>query len=108
MPAPFIVRTVLLTVLLSAGSAWAQSYPARPVRIVTGAPASTAEFAARMVGQGISGPLGQSVIVDPRPTGGATVFGDVVARAQPDGHTLLIIGSTLWVGPLFRKAPYDP
>jgi tripartite-type tricarboxylate transporter receptor subunit TctC len=78
------------------------------VRIVTGAPASTAEFAARMVAQGIAGPLGQPVIVDPRPAGGATVFGEVVARAQPDGHTLLVIGSTLWVGPLFRKAPYDP
>ena len=48
------------------------------------------------------------MIVDPRSTGGATVFGEIVARAQPDGHTLLIIGSTLWVGPLFRKAPFDP
>ena len=94
--------------LASAGAACGQVYPARPLRIVTGAPASTAEFAARMVAQGIAGPLGQNVIVDPRPAGGATVFGEVVARAQPDGHTLLVIGSTLWVGPLFRKAPYDP
>jgi tripartite-type tricarboxylate transporter receptor subunit TctC len=78
------------------------------MRIVTGAPGSTAELVARMVAQGISGPLGQPVIVDPRSTGGATVFGEIVARAQPDGHTLLIIGSTLWVGPLFRKAPFDP
>jgi tripartite-type tricarboxylate transporter receptor subunit TctC len=94
--------------LSGVGMAYGQGYPARPVRIVTGAPGSSAEFAARMVAQGIAGPLGQPVIVDPRATGGATVFGEVVARAQPDGHTLLIIGSTLWVGPLFRKVPYDP
>lgn len=106
---PPIVGTVALCVLLGlAGDALAQSYPARPLRIVTGAPGSTAEFTARMVAQGLSGPLGQPVVVDPRSTGGATVFGEIVARAQPDGHTLLVIGSTLWVGPLFRKAPYDP
>ena len=106
---PFIVRTVLSCVLLVCpGVAFGQSYPERPIRIVTGAPGSSAEFAARMVAQGIAGPLGQSVVVDPRSTGGATVFGEVVARAQPDGHTLLVIGSTLWLGPLFRKTPYDP
>jgi tripartite-type tricarboxylate transporter receptor subunit TctC len=91
-----------------AGNALAQEYPAKPLRIVTGAPGSTAEFTSRMVAQGLSGPLGQPVIVDPRATGGATLFGEIVARAQPDGYTLLIIGPTLWVGPLFRKAPYDP
>ena len=91
-----------------AGYALAQEYPAKPLRIVTGAPGSTAEFTSRMVALGLSGPLGQPVIVDPRSTGGATLFGEIVARAQPDGHTLLIIGPTLWVGPLFRKAPYNP
>ena len=44
----------------------------------------------------------------PRSTGGATIFGEIVARAAPDGHTLLVIGSTLWLGPLFRRAPFDP
>ena len=84
-----------------------QSYPARPVRIVTGAPGSGAEFAARVLAQALAAPLGQPVVVEPRATGGATVFGEIVARAQPDGHTLMIIGATLWIGPLFRKAPYD-
>lgn len=104
-----IVGTVLLCVLPAlAGSALGQAYPARPVRIVTGAPGSTAEFTSRVVAQELSATFGQPVIVEPRATGGATVFGEIVARAQPDGHTLLIIGPTLWVGPLFRKAPYDP
>ena len=94
--------------LTGALAAAPENYPSRPLRIVTGAPGSTAELTSRIVAQGISGPLGQSVVVDPRSTGGATVFGEIVARAQPDGHTLLIIGPTLWLGPLFRKAPFDP
>ena len=95
---------ILLMAVLDAG---AQAYPSRPIRLVTGAPGSTAEVASRMLAQGLSTALGQPVIVDPRATGGATIFADVVARAQPDGYTLMIIGSTLWIGPLFRKAPYD-
>ncbi len=104
----FIVERIALSVLLLA-PAWtyAQNYPVRPLRIVTGAPGSTAEFAARMIGQGLSDALGQTVVIDPRATGGATIYGDIVARAQPDGHTLLIIGSTLWLGPLFRNTLYD-
>jgi tripartite-type tricarboxylate transporter receptor subunit TctC len=94
--------------LLAAGTACAQSYPSKPIRIVTGAPGSTAEFAARVTAQGLASALGQSVVVDPRAVGGGTIFGEVVAKATPDGYTLMVIGSTLWVGPLLRKAPYDP
>lgn len=61
-----------------------------------------------MLGQGLSDAFNQSAVVDPRATGGATIFGEIVARAAPDGHTLLVIGSTLWLGPLFRRAPFDP
>jgi tripartite-type tricarboxylate transporter receptor subunit TctC len=104
----FIVRTVLPGVLLTAaGLATCQPYPTRPVRIVTGAPGSGAEFAARVLAQGLAASLGQPVVVEPRATGGATVFGEIVARSQPDGYTLMIIGATLWIGPLFRMAPYD-
>ena len=102
------MRTVYACVLLlTATLACAQSYPTRPVRIVTGAPGSTAEFAARMTGQGLAGELGQPVVIDPRAVGGGTLFGELVAKAQPDGYTLMVIGSTLWTGPLFRAAPYD-
>ena len=60
-----------------------------------------------MLAQGLSASLGQPVVVDPRAVGGGTNFAEVVARAQPDGYTLLVIGSSFWVGPLIRKAPYD-
>lgn len=104
-----IVETIALGVLSAVPVlVAAQDYPSRPLRIVTGAPGSTAEFAARMIGQGVSEAFGQTAVVDPRSTGGATIFGDIVARAAPDGHTLLVIGSTLWLGPLFRRAPFDP
>ena len=106
---PTIVETIALGVLCAVtGVVSAQEYPVRPLRIVTGAPGSTAEFAARMIGQGFSDAFGQSAVIDPRATGGATIFGEIVARAAPDGYTLLIIGSTLWLGPLFRRAPFDP
>jgi tripartite-type tricarboxylate transporter receptor subunit TctC len=102
------LKTIAAGVLLGAAAlAGGQSYPNRPVRIVTGAPGSGAEFAARVLAQGLAAPLGQPVIVEPRATGGATVFGEIVARAQPDGYTVMIIGATLWIGPLFRKTPYD-
>ena len=78
-----------------------------PIRVVTGAPGSTAEFAARSLAQGLSARLGQPAVVDPRAAGGGTVFGEIVAKALPDGYTLLVIGSSFWIGPLFRKAPYD-
>src|SRR4051812_18399425 len=102
------MRSMMAGLLLAVSSAaFAQGYPVRPVRIVTGAPGSTAEVAARVTAQGLAGAFGQAVVVDPRAVGGGTLFGEVVAKAQPDGYTLMVIGSTLWLGPLFRPAPYD-
>ncbi len=82
-----------------------QPFPNKPVRIVTGAPAGGADLTARLIGQSISGPLGQPVIIDNR---AGTTSGEVVARSTPDGHTLLVAGSSFWVEPLFRKIPIDP
>jgi tripartite-type tricarboxylate transporter receptor subunit TctC len=105
----FTMRAIHAGVLLlTAAVAFAQAYPVRPIRVVTGAPGSTAEFAARMTALGLSPLLHQPVVVDPRAVGGGTVFGEVVAKAAPDGYTLLVIGSSFWIGPLFRPAPYDP
>jgi tripartite-type tricarboxylate transporter receptor subunit TctC len=90
---------------LCAGTIFAQDYPSKPVRIVTTAIGGGNDFVARLIAQSISGPLGQPVIVDNRATG--VIPGDVVARSAPDGHTLLVAGNTLWVGPLLEKTPYD-
>jgi tripartite-type tricarboxylate transporter receptor subunit TctC len=75
--------------------AWAQTYPARPVRIIVGFPAGlTPDILARLVAQQLSDRLGQQFIVDNRPGASSNVGTEVVVRALPDGYTLLMASST--------------
>src|SRR3954454_3804030 len=68
----------------------AQGYPTKPIRLIVPlAPAGSTDIVARMVGQKFNEAWGQPVIVDNRPGGGTTIGSALVARAQPDGHTLL-------------------
>jgi tripartite-type tricarboxylate transporter receptor subunit TctC len=98
-----LLAVTLLTIVTPA--AHAQTYPTKPVRIVTAGVGGGNDWVSRVIAQGISGPLGQQVIVDNR--GGGVIPGEVVSRAQPDGHTLLVMSGSLWVGQLLRKVPYD-
>jgi tripartite-type tricarboxylate transporter receptor subunit TctC len=83
-----------------------QDYPNRPVRIVTAQVGGGADFTARLVAQGITAPLGQQVIVENHPAG--VIPGEIVSHAQPDGHTLLIAGNSLYLTPLIQASvPYD-
>jgi tripartite-type tricarboxylate transporter receptor subunit TctC len=82
-----------------------QDYATRPVRIVTSRAGGGSDQAARLVAQGLSPLLGQQVIVGNRPAILAPV---VVAKSPPDGYTVLVAGSTLWLGPLIGKVQYDP
>ena len=84
-----------------------QSYPQRSVRLVTQETGGGPDFAARLIAQGLTGPFGQPVIVENR-GGGGSISGDIVSKAAPDGHTLLVTGGSFWVATLFRKASYDP
>jgi tripartite-type tricarboxylate transporter receptor subunit TctC len=84
-----------------------QAYPNKPIRIVTSAVGSSVDFTARLIAQGISGSLGQPVIVDNRASSGI-IPGQTVSQAPADGYTLLIEGSTFWFGSLLQKTPYDP
>jgi tripartite-type tricarboxylate transporter receptor subunit TctC len=84
----------------------AHTYPYKPIRIVTSGVGGGSDFTARRVAEGISGPLGQPVVVENRGGGGAGT-GGIVARATPDGYTLLVGSNSLWVGPLFDTMPYD-
>ena len=95
--------------LVTAGAA-AQSYPARPVRIVvTVAPGGGNDFVARLVGQKLGERLGQQFIVDNRPGGGGTVATALVAKAAPDGYTLLLgFVGPLVMTPHVEKVAYDP
>jgi tripartite-type tricarboxylate transporter receptor subunit TctC len=73
----------------------AQSYPARPVRIVVGfPPGSTPDIVARIIGQPLSGRLGQQFIVESRPGAGTNIGTEVVVRAPADGYTLLMAVTT--------------
>ena len=72
--------------------AWAQAYPTRPVRIVAAtAPAGTADFLARLMGQWLSERLGQPFVIENRPGAGTNIGTEVVVNANPDGYTLLLV-----------------
>ena len=89
----------LLLLLCTAPFAAAQNYPVKPIRIVTTEAGSGTDFGARMVAQCISGPLGQQVVVENR---GGVMANEVVAKAQPDGYTLVHNGSALWLLPFVQ------
>src|SRR5262249_44788110 len=91
--------------LLPVGAVCGEEYPTKSIRLVTSEVAGGPDFTARIVAQGISGILGQPVIVDNR--GGGIIPGEVVSRAAPDGYTLLVIGNSFWIGSLLQKTPYD-
>ena len=96
---------LLALAALWAGTASGQEYPSRPIRIVTAPAGGGNDFSARLVARGITGPLGQQVIVDNRPT---VLAPEVVAKAAPDGYTMLLNGSSHWIGPFVERVSYDP
>jgi tripartite-type tricarboxylate transporter receptor subunit TctC len=106
-------RAILLAApaLALAGAARAQSFPARPIRIVvTIGAGSAADILARALADELGRRLGQSVVVENRPGAGGNIAGEVVKRADPDGHTLLMATvSTHGINPaLYRSMPFDP
>jgi tripartite-type tricarboxylate transporter receptor subunit TctC len=87
----------------------AQSYPARSVRlIVPSSPGGGTDITARIIAPKLSEYLGQQVVVDNRAGAGTMIGGEAVARAVPDGYTLLMGISTLAINPaMYKKVPYD-
>ena len=102
----FIPRIVFAfcIIVFGAGVACGQDYPNKVIRIMTLAGGSN-EFKARLIAQGITGPLGQPVVMDFRPT--PIIVNDTVAKAPPDGYTMAVLGGSLWIQPFFTKVPYD-
>lgn len=93
------------------GCAHADPFPTRTIRLVVPYPPGGAlDVMGRLVAQSLSGTIGQQIIVDNRPGAGSTLAGRDVARAEPDGYTLLLgSAATLAIGPaLFKDVGYDP
>jgi tripartite-type tricarboxylate transporter receptor subunit TctC len=108
------LRGALAGVAVVAGvlsaSAWSQTFPSRPVRLLVGfTPGTTTDIIARIVALRMADSLGQQVVVENVAGASGNLAGAAAARAQPDGHTLLLGGTSLIVSPhLYRKLPYDP
>jgi len=87
----------------------ADEYPTRPIRVIVPQSAGgSTDLVARVVGQRLSESLGQAVVVDNRPGSGSLNGTEIVARASPDGHTLLVVAASLSISPAVRrKLPFD-
>lgn len=93
----------------AARRAWAQGFPSRPVRLVLPyAPGGVVDFVGRVIAQGLTEALGQSVVADNRPGAGGVVGADFVAKAAADGHTVLLMDPAIVINPsLLPRMPYD-
>ena len=106
-----LIAVAAICIGLNAVDAPAQSYPNRPIKLIVPFPAGgPPDTIARLVANDISTRLGQTVVVDNRPGGGATVGTRTAALAAPDGYTLLYGSTTsLSIGPaVFKNLDYDP
>ncbi len=105
-------RRSVLALGLGAVLPWAarsQSFPSRPLKIVVpNAAGGAADLTARIVAQKMAAALGQGVVIENKPSAGGVVAGEVVARADPDGHTMLLVSSgTAVSAALFKTLPFD-
>jgi tripartite-type tricarboxylate transporter receptor subunit TctC len=108
---PFRALIAAAFVLLgSYGGANSQPYPSKPIRIVVPyAPGAGGDVFARLLSPFLTERLGQSIVVDNRPGGGTIIGTDLVAKAAPDGHTLLQNTAAFTINPsLHQKLPFDP
>lgn len=100
---------IIAVIALAAPWAAAQGFPSKPLRIIVPFGAGgVADITARTVAQRLSETLGQQVLVDNRPSAGGIVAGEAVAKAEPDGHTLLLMSNGTAVSSgLFKALPFD-
>lgn len=91
--------------LIGAHPAYGQTYPNKPIRMITSPVGGGSDLISRLIARGISAPLGQQVIVDNR---GGVIPGEIVAKAPPDGYTLLTAAGSFWIEPYMHKISYDP
>ncbi|HPU52789.1 MAG TPA: tripartite tricarboxylate transporter substrate binding protein [Burkholderiaceae bacterium] len=107
------LKAALVTLALAVagqGTAQAQAWPARPIKLIVPYPAGgNSDLIGRMIADKIAGPLGQQVVVENRAGAGATIGAQVAARAPADGYTLLLAPTAVMaITHHLRKVPYDP
>jgi len=109
-PAQRLAVAALSALALLAGGAAAQSYPSRPVRVIVPfAPGGATDIIARLVAQKLADRLGQSVVVENKPGAGTTIGNAEVAKAKPDGYTLLFAPTPFVISQVvYPTLPYDP
>ncbi len=102
-------RVALLAAFLFASAAFAQGYPSRPVRVLVGfTPGGGTDIAARLLAPKLTEYLGQQFVVENRPGASTNIASDLVAKAPPDGHTLLFTTSAIAINmSLFKNLPFD-
>lgn len=100
----------LVLALLLPLAAWAQAYPAKPIRLIIGyTPGGAADVIARLVGEALSRELGQPITVDNKPGAGSTLASDILWRAPADGYTLGLATGTLYgIDQHLYKVKYQP
>jgi tripartite-type tricarboxylate transporter receptor subunit TctC len=98
----------VLAIALAVGSARAESYPTRPIRVVVGfGPGAVADIIARVVATQMSKSLGQQLVVENRPGAGSSIGAEYVARAPKDGYTLLMCTVAQTINPVMNKLNFD-
>src|SRR5688572_24584509 len=108
-----VATTALLTsaaaLALGNEAALAQAYPVKPVRLIAAsAPGGTSDILARLLAQQLTSDLGQTFVVENRAGASGIIGTDLVAKAPPDGYTLLLIQPSLTINPhIFAKVPHD-
>ena len=105
----YVLMAWLALIGSNAECVFAQNYPTRPIRlVVASSPGGASDILARMLAQKLSEELAQQVVVDNRGGASGVIGTDIVAKAAPDGYTLLIIQPTLTINPsMISKMPYD-
>lgn len=104
-----LIASALLIIVPAAAPAADREYPARPIRIIVPqSPGASTDLTARLVAQKLNEAFKQPVIVDNRPGASGITGTELVARAAPDGYTLMVVASSFSINPaLGRKLPYD-
>jgi tripartite-type tricarboxylate transporter receptor subunit TctC len=103
-----LLRVSLLVMFCAhAAHCWAQAFPNKPIRVLTAEPGGGLDFAARVISTPLSSSLGTPVVVTNH--GAGSFAAEIVAKAPPDGYSVLLYGSNVWLSPFLREdVPWDP